>query len=144
METMATTHQPDFVRHFYTINHNTQSYEIYQLNSTSKNYSLLTALCRIEKFFGKSNASNIEKYFRLRTTNSWNTSEKVTGLREHTRGIYHGNRVIDGKKSLLIFFISEDKTALIVDYYRSYYPHTPTVLKTILTAKEKEYKQIFL
>ena len=139
---MQSTHNPDFVRHYYTIQHTTQSYEIYQILKSSTQ-SLLTEQCRIEKFFGKSKASNIEKYFRLRTTTNWNTSEKVTGLREYAPGVYHGNRVLNGKKSFITFLINPDKSVLIVDYFRAYNPNTPGILKTILEQKKEDYKKLF-
>lgn len=133
---MATYTPPDFVRHTYTLINPTKTYQVYQI-ADPFNYRILPELCRIEDYRGKSNARNIEKYFRIRTTTNWQTSEMVTGLRKHTTGIFHGNRLHNGKKHLIIFLLSDDLETLVVDYYRGFYPNTPAILQDILNKKER-------
>ncbi len=130
---------PDFIRHLYDVVHTTQTGRNFQLKEVKGGNATLTDIVRIEDFKGKSNATNIKDYFRLRTTNNWATSEKVTGLRptKYER-LYYGDRLHIGKKSLIIFRLSEDKTKLCVDYYRSFYPNTPTILHDILDRKMKK------
>ena len=126
-------HQPEYIRHVYQNIKETKSYHVFKLSELPRGYSVLTEYCRIEKFFGKSNAKNITHYFRLRTTSNWNTSEQVTGLR-HTKkeNVFYGDHRKNGKQHLIIFRLSEDLQTLIVDYYRGFYPKFPTYLDTVI------------
>lgn len=129
---------PEFVRHIYKLTHQVQTYSVYSISEvTNSKPPILTNQLRIELFRGKSNATNITNYLRLRTTNNWNTSEKVTGLRPTSnKNVFHGNRLKDGKKSFIIFIFQNDRQTLYIDVYRSFYPKHNGILNDIL----KRYK----
>lgn len=126
--------QPDFYTHLYKVSHEVKTYWVYELDkqkSSPKN--LLTDVLRIENYNGKSNAKGIQKYLRLRTSTSWVNSEKVTGLRPTAKKrVFEGNRLVNGKRNLLVFVFSEDFKTLRIDVYRSFYPKTPVILKSII------------
>lgn len=129
---------PDFVRHIYKITHQVQTYSVYEISEVKENKPpILTETLRIEQYRNKSNATNISEYLRLRTTTNWNTSEQVTGLRPTSnKNVFHGNRLKDGKKSLIIFIFQNDRQTLYIDVYRSFYPNHNGILNDIL----KRYK----
>lgn len=130
--------RPDFVRHLYKVSHQVQSYSVYDISEvTNSKPPILTETLRIEQYRGKSNATDITEYLRLRTTTNWSTSEQVTGLRPtYNKNVFYGNRIKDGKKSLLVFIFQKDRELLYIDVYRSFYPTHNGILKDIL----KHYK----
>ncbi|ESU29482.1 hypothetical protein FLJC2902T_08880 [Flavobacterium limnosediminis JC2902] len=84
---------------------------------------------------------------RIRNTNSWKTSEAVTGLRPTgIKNIYYGDKRKGEKKSLLIFHFTEGKNFitqepeiwLIIDVYFSFYPATPKILAQIINTYKTE------
>jgi hypothetical protein len=103
------------------------------------NTNQLTQTLRIEKFNGKSNATNINEYLRLRTSTSWDKSEKITGLRPTQKeGLFYGDRVIkkensETKKSLIIFAFSKDRTTLKIDFFKGFYPNHNGILQNIIS-----------
>ena len=111
----------EYYRHVYKVERERKGYIVYELVQADK--ELLTDLLRVEKYYGKSNATGIEDYLRLRTSTSWDKSEKVTGLRPtQIPGVYYGDRVQNGIKSLLLFQFSEDRTTLFLDVFPAFYP----------------------
>ena len=134
----STGNTPQYIRHTYKISNELKTYSVYQINEVTGTKNLLTDTIRIEKYFGKSNALNIDHYLRLRTTTNWTTSEKVTGLRPTIiKGLFHGNRLTvnpDGKqiKTLLLFIFSNDRQTLIIDVYRGFYPNHKGILQNII------------
>ncbi len=125
--------KPEFIRHKYELTHQTKSYNVYAQTNEKFIKSALTDLCRIEEFRGLSNGKGFDKYLRLRTSTSWNNSEKVSGLKYTTKAnVFYGDRRINGKQNLIVFVFNNDLTQLIIDYYRGYYPHNQTILKKIL------------
>jgi len=125
---------PDFYTHIYKVSHEVKTYSVYDIdNSKSSITKLLTDTLRIEIYNGKSDARGIDKYLRLRTSSNWATSEKVTGLRPTSvKNVFEGNRLVYGKRNLLIFVFSDDYKWLKIDVYRSFYPKTPAILKDII------------
>lgn len=134
---------PDFVTHIFKVSHEVKSYSVFEIYQLKSSINLLTEILRIEVFNGKSNAYGIEKYLRLRTTSNWATSEKVTGLRPTAiKNIFEGNRVVNGKRNLLIFVFSDDYKTLRIDVYRSFYPNTPKILQSILKTNYGQKKEV--
>lgn len=130
----ATVRTPDFYTHIFNLTHEVKSYSVFTHDFIkSSNIQLLTETLRIELYRGKSNAKGITTYLRLRTTNNWQTSEQVTGLRPTKNpNVFYGNRKVNGKRNLLVFeYLNSGKT-LKIDVYRSFYPNTPTILQNIL------------
>lgn len=129
---------PEFVRHLYKVSHQVQTYSVYGILEVKESKPpILTELLRIEQYRGKSNATGITEYLRLRTTTNWNTSEQVTGLRPTSnKNVFHGNRLKDGKKSFLVFIFQDNRKTLYIDVYRSFYPKHNGILNDIL----KRYK----
>jgi hypothetical protein len=129
---------PDYIRHSYKVTNELKSYTVYQLSTSEGNVNLLTDILRIEKFQGKSNASNISDYLRLRNTSNWSKCEQITGLRPTSkRGLFYGDwRKVDQtntlKKTLLLFKFSTDRTTLFLDVYRGFYPSHNVVLENII------------
>lgn len=126
--------KPDFYSHIYQLTHSVKTYSVYTYcPEQSSKTMLLTNILRIEDFREKSNATGINRYLRLRTTTNWSTSEKVTGLRPGNQtNTFYGNRLVNGKKNLLIFTFSHDFKTLRIDVYRAFYPNTPKILNDII------------
>lgn len=135
---------PDFYSHVYDLTHEVKSYSVYTQNVTlSSQINLLTDVVRIEKYNGKSKAYGIEKYLRLRTSTNWAKSEQVTGLRPTTiKNVFEGNRVVNGKKNLLIFILSDDYKRLRIDVYRSFYPLNKQILQSIINMNYRTKKGV--
>ena len=135
---------PDFYSHVYDLTHEVKTYNVYTRNVTlSSQINLLTDIVRIENYNGKSNAYGIEKYLRLRTSSSWLKSEKVTGLRLTTiKNIFEGNRIVNGKKNLLLFIFSDDFKTLRIDVYRSFYPMNKQILQSIINMNYRTKKEV--
>lgn len=135
-----TGNAPDYIRHTYKVLKVLKSYTIFERVKVENNTNLLTDIIRIEKFRGKSNATNIDYYLRLRNTSNWSKCEMVTGLRKtKIRGLFYGNRQVKNKfntikKTLLIFVVPKDPKTLIVDVYRGFYPNHNGILQTIINA----------
>ena len=129
----------DFIRHSYTTTKSPKSYEIFTLSTVQFGSLQLTEKLRIEPYRNYSEATGIKHYLRLRTDSNWGRCEKITGLRPTNKpGVFYGDRKTpDGKKSLLIFTFSEDRQALTIDYFRSFYPYTKGQLKNIIVAHPK-------
>lgn len=125
---------PDFYTHIFDLTHQVKSYSVFTYNFTkSSNIQLLTERLRIELYRGKSNATNIETYLRLRTSTNWQTCEQVTGLRPtKSNNVFYGNRKINGKRNLLVFEYLDNGKTLKIDVYRVFYPNTPKILQDIL------------
>jgi len=127
---------PDYIRHTYKVTNELKSYTVYGIDEVKGNKNLLTDILRIEPYQGKSNATNIDDYLRLRTTTNWSTSEQVTGLRPTAKkGVFHGDRVNKetGKRTLLVFTFSEDRKTLFIDVYRGFYPIHNGILQNIIS-----------
>lgn len=124
----------DFYTHNYQIGHQVKTYSVFDLiRNESASTILLTDSLRIEIFNGKSNAQGITKYLRLRTSDNWASCEKVTGLRPTSLNrVFTGDRIVNGKKNLLVFVFSKDYKKLKVDVYRAFYPNNPNILKDII------------
>lgn len=135
---VGTKNTPDFIRHTYKVSKELKSYSIYELVEVV-NTNQLTQTLRIEKFNGKSNATNIIEYLRLRTSTSWDKSEKVTGLRPTQKeGLFYGDRITkkensETKKNLIIFVFSKDRATLKIDFYRAFYPNHNGILQDIIS-----------
>lgn len=128
----------NYFRHIYKLEKELKTYSVYNLESKTSYSNLLTNILRIEQYRNKSNATNIQEYLRLRTSTSWRNSEQVTGLRPFKESIFYGDRIKHGKKNLLIFQFSKGRTMLIIDVYRSFYPHTKGYLLKILKSHNYE------
>lgn len=134
---------PDFYTHIYLVDNIVKSYSVFKLDKSKSNLILLTDILRIENFSGKSNAVGIDKYLRLRTSSNWSTCEKVTGLRSTPiKNVFYGDRIVNGKKNLLIFIFSNDFKTLRIDVYRSFYPKTPLILKSIIKVNYGTKKEV--
>ncbi len=134
----STGNQPAYIRHTYKVTNDLKSYTVYKLAEVIGNKNLLTDIIRIETYQGKSNASNIIEYLRLKTTTNWNTSELVTGLRPTAKtGLFQGNRVNKEthKKTLLLFTFSTDRQTLFIDVYRGFYPIHNGILQNIICTR---------
>ena len=135
----STGNTPDFIRHTYKVTSELKSYTVYALDEVTGNKNLLTDILRIEKFQGKSNASNINDYLRLRNTTNWSKCEQVTGLRPTIKDdLFYGDwRNLDNPKlptkTLLMFSFSKDKQILFLDVYRGFYPHYIEILQNIIS-----------
>jgi hypothetical protein len=128
----------DYIRHTYKVSKELKSYTIYTLSNSEGNVNLLTDILRIEKFQGKSNASNITDYLRLKNTTNWSTSEMITGLRTtNKKGLFFGDWLNKRthKKTLLLFTYSNDEQTLLIDVYRGFYPNHKGVLQNIISAR---------
>ena len=134
----STGNKPDYIRHTFILTKRLKSYTVYELSHVVWNKNLLTDIIRIEKFQGKSKATKIDKYLRLRNTSNWKTSEMVTGLRPAVKyGLFYGDRCQitssnTVKKTLLIFQFLNDRETLIIDVYRGFYPNHNGILKSII------------
>ena len=127
----------DYIRHTFKVSKTLKSYTIFELVKVVGNTNLLTDVIRIEKFRGKSNATKIEHYLRLRNTANWNKCEMVTGLRPaKITGLFYGDRRKQSKKNLLIFIVPNNPQTLIIDVYRGFYPNHNGILQNII----KTYK----
>jgi hypothetical protein len=128
----------DYIRHSYKVTSELKSYTVFELVEVEGKNNQLTDLIRIEKFNGKSNATNINDYLRLRTSTSWQKSQKITGLRPtHNELLFYGdliklNEFNTPKKTLLIFLYSEDRKNLFIDVYRGFYPNHKGILQNIV------------
>ena len=134
----STGNTPQYIRHTYKISNELKSYTIYQLVEVVGNKNLLTQILRVEQYRNKSNATNIDEYLRLRTSTSWDKSEKVTGLRPTTKeGLFYGDRTTTDliglkKRTLLLFTFSTDRQTLFIDVYRGFYPNHKGILQNII------------
>lgn len=135
---MFTGNAPEYIRHTFKVKSELKSYTVYELAEVVGKTNLLTELLRIEQFNGKSNASNIKNYLRLRTCSNWNKSELITGLRPTQKeSLFYGDWLkLDEtdapKKSLLIFKFSNDTMTLFIDVYRGFYPNHKGILQNII------------
>lgn len=125
---------PDFYTHIFDLTHEVKSYSVFTYNSVkSSNTQLLTEKLRIELYRGKSNATGINTYLRLRTSTNWQMCEQVTGLRPtKNRNIFYGDRIQKGKRNLLVFEYLNNGKTLKIDVYRSFYPNSRAILLNIL------------
>ena len=132
------TGNANYIRHSYKVTNELKSYTVFELVEVAGNTNFLTDLIRIEKFNGKSNATNIKDYLRLRTATSWDKSQKITGLRPTENDLlFYGDYLkLDEsnapKKTLLIFLFSEDRKNLFIDVYRGFYPLHKGILQNII------------
>jgi hypothetical protein len=137
----STGNTPDYIRHTFKVTNTVKSYTVYQFDEVTGTKNLLTDLLRIEKFQGKSNASNINDYLRLRTTTNWSKSQMITGLRPTKKeGLFYGDwfkldQHNNHKKTLLLFTFSNDRQNLIIDVYRGFYPNHNGILQNIIKAR---------
>lgn len=137
----STGKTPDYIRHTFKVTNELKSYTVYELDQVTGNKNLLTDILRIEKFQGKSNASNITDYLRLRTTSNWSKCEKITGLRPTKEGIFYGdwvkrNQNNELKKTLLLFTFSKDGQTLVIDVFRGFYPNHKGILQNIISTRK--------
>ena len=134
------TGNANYIRHSYKVTNELKSYTVFELVEVEGNNNLLTDLIRIEKFNGKSNATNIKDYLRLRTATSWDKSQKITGLRPTENDLlFYGdylklNESNALKRNLLIFLFSKDLKNLFIDVYTGFYPLHKGILQTIIKA----------
>jgi hypothetical protein len=134
----STGNAPQYIRHTYNVSNELKSYTVYELVKVVGNKNLLTDILRIEEFRGKSNASNINDYLRIRNCSNWSKCEQITGLRPTVKeGLFYGDwRKLDKsetiKKTLLIFLFSTDRKKLFIDVYRGFYPINPALLQNII------------
>jgi hypothetical protein len=130
---MFTGSAPEYIRHVYEVNSELKSYTVYSIVDV-KGSQLLPDLLRIEKFAGKSNATGIDDYLRIRTATSWDKSEKVTGLRPTEKSsIYYGDWTgATRPKTLLMFTFTSERKLLVIDVYRGFYPHHRGILNDII------------
>ncbi len=130
-----TGNAPDYIRHTYKVLKVLKSYTVFKLQKLDGNTNLLTDVIRIEKFRGKSNATNINYYLRLRNCSNWSKCEMVTGLRPtKIKGLFYGDRRTNTtKKTLLIFVATNDPNTLIIDVYRGFYPNHKGILQNIIS-----------
>jgi hypothetical protein len=134
------TGRADYFRHVYKVDSELKTYSVYVEVKELTKKNLLTSILRIEKFNGKSNATGINEYLRLRTSTSWANSEKVTGLRKTgIPNLYEGNRMKEGKKSLILFYFSEDRKTLTIDVFNSFYPFNSNMLKAVVALHKLTY-----
>lgn len=135
----STGNTPDFIRHTFKVSSELKSYTVYEFIEVQRGKNLLTNLLRIEQFQGKSNASNINNYLRIRNCSNWSKCEQITGLRPTIKeGLFYGdwrklNELNVIKKTLLIFKFSKDRQTLFIDVYRGFYPLNPVLLQNIIT-----------
>jgi hypothetical protein len=130
----------NYTRHTYKVSSELKNYTVYHLTDVNNGINLLTEILRIEKFQHKSKATNIRDYLRLRNTSNWANCEMVTGLRPtHIKGLYYGdrrkqNKTRPGKKTLLMFLFAPDRSTLIIDVYKGYYPNNRGFLENIINS----------
>lgn len=135
----STGNTPDFIRHTFKVSSELKSYTVYEFIEVQRGKNLLTDLLRIEQFQGKSNASNINNYLRIRNCSNWSKCEQITGLRPTIKeGLFYGdwrklNELNAIKKTLLIFKFSKDRQTLFIDVYRGFYPLNPVLLQNIIS-----------
>ena len=135
----STGKTPDFIRHTFKVSSELKSYTVYEFIEVQRGKNLLTDLLRIEQFQGKSNASNINNYLRIRNCSNWSKCEQITGLRPTIKeGLFYGdwrklNELNVIKKTLLIFKFSKDRQTLFIDVYRGFYPLNPVLLQNIIS-----------
>lgn len=135
----STGNTPDFIRHTFKVTSELKSYTVYEFIEVQRGKKLLTDLLRIEQFQGKSNASNIKDYLRIRNCSNWSKCEQITGLRPTIKeGLFYGdwrklNELNAIKKTLLIFKFSNDRQTLFIDVYRGFYPLNPLLLQNIIS-----------
>ncbi len=134
----STGNNPQYIRHTFKVTSELKSYTIYQLVEVVGNKNLLTEIIRIEKFQGKSNASKIDEYLRIRNCSNWSKCEQITGLRPTIKeGLFYGDRTTTNlpepkKKTLLLFTFSTDRQTLFIDVYRGFYPIHKGILQNII------------
>ena len=134
----STGNTPQYIRHTYKVSNELKSYTVYQLVEVKVNKNLLTDILRIEKYQGKSNASNINDYLRIRNCSNWSKCEQITGLRPTKKeGLFYGdwrkpNESDTLKKTLLLFQFSTDRKILFIDVYRGFYPNHIGILQNII------------
>jgi hypothetical protein len=135
----STGNTPDFIRHTFKVTSELKSYTVYEFIEVQRGKNLLTDIIRIEQFQGKSNASNINNYLRIRNCSNWSKCEQITGLRPTPKeGLFYGdwrkiNELNTLKKTLLIFKFSKDRQTLFIDVYRGFYPINPAILQNIIS-----------
>jgi hypothetical protein len=138
----STGNTPQYIRHTFEVVKVVKSYSIYQICEVTGTKNLLTDLLRIEKYFGKSNAQNIDHYLRLRTTTNWSTSQMITGLRPTSKKVlfygdwFQTDQLNNRKKTLLLFTFSNDGQTLFIDVYRGFYPNHKGILQNIINTYE--------
>jgi len=138
------------IRHSYKIERSKKVYSVYQLiekkvisnNGLNENIPVLPEFVRIEQFRHFSKGMGFEHYFRIKTTNNWQTSEMVTGLyKTKNKLVFYGDHRRNGR-NLIIFQFSENKEQLTIDYYTGFCPYYRAEqmtdnLKLILARYEK-------
>lgn len=128
----------DFTRYVFQQCHKVKSYAVYELESVTGNYiNKLTEKIRIEQFRGKSNATGINLYFRLRDSTNWTKCTQVTGLRKFDEVTFYGDDNRGERKSLLVFHFQNDGKTLIIDYFNSLYPYTPIQRNSLMMELKK-------
>lgn len=124
----------EFSRFEFVEFHAVKSYTVYSCADPGTAPGKLTQRVRVERYSGNSNAKGIDFYFRLRDSENWKYCTQLTGLRYYQTGTYYGDDS-RGSKSLMVFhFIGQH---LIIDYFNSFYPFTPTDRNLILSELKK-------
>lgn len=131
-----------FVRHLYEVQRELKTYTVFELKkSQTANQPtppILTDIIRVEEFRGFSYGTGFLHYLRIRTATAWSKCEQVTGMfKTESEQLFHGNRKYRGRKHLIIFWYSLDKTKLCIDYFPNYDPN-----KHDLTALLSKYIEV--
>lgn len=120
-----------------------KSYSVYELDYSIPSKGILTPLIRIENFRGYSNAKDIEYYLRIKDNSNWNKCKLISGLKiTESKNIYYGDHFNNGSKSLMIFEFSDDKSTLIIHYFKGHYPRVNSNSLELLKSKILEYCQM--
>lgn len=120
-----------YTRHVYEVSSVQKSNLCYKIVEVYNGTKQLTDIVRIEKYRGYSNSKFNENYFRIKDNPYWKDCTMLTGLRETLKpNVFYGDS-IQNKKSLILFQLSDDKTTLIIDVFKGFYPTQKTLNRII-------------
>lgn len=128
---------PDKITHLYNCNKILETVIHFDLDpSTPK--SILTDKIKLSKDRAYSNASGQEYWLHLRELTRW--GRQLTGLRPIGDCLFYGDIKIEDRKSLLIFQFRGDKSQVVIDVFRGFYPAHKGILQNIVEQHPIYYK----
>lgn len=121
---------PNHYGTFYTVDDVKKSFRQYRLLSSER--SLLPELIRTEKNNGYNSTTGAENLLKIRDTNNWSKCT-ITGLRPAiSQGFYYGDLPVNGQKSLMVCYLSEDRNTIHIRICPQFYPKHPIQRQDII------------
>lgn len=111
---------PDNYKHTYSIDEVKKTFAQFKLQSAK--LPLLTDLIRLEKNNGYNSITGADNLLAIRNATNWTKCTRA-GLRPtEMPNFYYSDLPVNGVKSLIVVFISDDVETIIIRVCKQFYP----------------------